>query len=308
MITVSHISKSFGDIKAVDDLSFSVSGGEIVGLLGPNGAGKSTTMRMMTGFLSPDKGTIEIDGINVSERTIEAQRHIGYLPENNPLYKTMLVSELLSFSAEIKGINRTELKSAFDFVVAATGIEKVFYRKVGELSKGYRQRVGMALALLHKPQVLILDEPTEGLDPNQRTEIRSLVKALAKDRTIIMSTHVMQEASAVCSRLLIINNGKLIADGTSEELSKMAQRYKVIALDVEGKDIELHLGKLDGVRDIEVHQTTPGRFRVTFKVDDASQVMPLISETARDNEWIIWQLAEQEHKLEDIFHTLTKEL
>ena len=195
MLTVQRLTKSFGSTKAVDDLSFSIAAGEIVGFLGPNGAGKTTTMRLIAGYLSPDSGKILIDNKPVGEEGSDARRHIGYLPENNPLYRDMLVSEFLTLSADLKGIPSEKRAEAFDFAVRAVDIGDVYYRPVGELSKGYKQRVGMAVALLHRPSILILDEPTEGLDPNQRTEIRTLIKSLAKDRTILLSTHVMQEAT-----------------------------------------------------------------------------------------------------------------
>lgn len=305
MIKVKSLTKSFGKIKAVDNLSFEVKKGEVVGFLGPNGAGKTTTMRLITGFLSPDDGSISIEGVPVGEQTIEVQKYIGYLPENNPLYKDMLVSELLNLSAELKGIPKEKRRPSFDFVVNAVGIGEVFYRPIGELSKGYKQRVGMATALLHKPRILIMDEPTEGLDPNQRTEIRALIKDLTKEHTIIMSTHVMQEAQAVCNRLLIINKGKLVADGTPEELSRAARRERIIQLEVEGDGIELALRNLSGVRHIDFDSTAQGRIRAKLTVKESFEIQPEISRLARDKNWVIWRLAEEEHKLEDIFHKLT---
>lgn len=308
MIKVEHLTKSFGNIAAVDDLSFEIQKGEVVGFLGPNGAGKTTTMRLVTGFLSPDDGSISIEGMPVGEQTIDVQKYIGYLPENNPLYKEMLVSELLNLSAELKGIPKEKRRSAFDFVVKAVGIGDVFYRPIGELSKGYKQRVGMATALLHQPRILIMDEPTEGLDPNQRTEIRALIKNLAKEHTIIMSTHVMQEAQAVCNRLIIINKGKLVADGTSEELSRAAKHERIIQLELEGEGIELALRSLAGVEHVDFESAEKGRTRAKLTTSESVELQPEISRIAKDKNWIIWRLAEEEHKLEDIFHKLTSEL
>lgn len=308
MIKVENLTKSFGHIKAVDNLSFEIKKGEVVGFLGPNGAGKTTTMRLITGFYSPDEGNITVAGIPVGERTTETQEYIGYLPENNPLYKEMLVSELLNLSAELQRIPKEKRRDAFDFVNNAVAIGDVFYRPIGELSKGYKQRVGIAAALLHKPRVLIMDEPTEGLDPNQRTEIRALIKNLAKERTIIMSTHVMQEAQAVCSRLIIINKGTLVADGTSEELSRAARRERIIQLEVEGDGIEPALRNLAGVEHVDFESAARGRIRAKLTANESSELQPEISRLARDRHWTIWRLAEEEHTLEDIFHKLTSEL
>lgn len=304
MIQVENLSKSFGDIKAIDDVSFEIKEGEIVGLLGPNGAGKTTTMRLLTGFLAPDRGRITIEGVNVEENSTAAQEQIGYLPENNPLYKEMLVSELLELSAALKHLPKEERKSAYDFVVSATGIGEVFYRLIGELSKGYKQRAGLAAALLHKPKILIMDEPTEGLDPNQRTEIRALIKKLAKDRTIIMSTHVMQEASAVCNRMLIINKGRLVADGTPQQLSRAAKKERTISLEIEGPNVEMALKKLSGVESI-VAKSIHGRVKVELIAQKDTELQPEISKLAYKHKWVIWKLVEEEQGLEEVFRKLT---
>lgn len=305
MIQVTNLSKSFGDIKAVDGLSFEIKEGEIVGLLGPNGAGKTTTMRLLTGFLSPDRGKISIEGISVEENPTAAQAQIGYLPENNPLYKEMLVSEFLELSAELKNISKEERKSAYDFTVSATGTGEVFYRPIGELSKGYKQRVGLAAALLHKPKILIMDEPTEGLDPNQRTEIRALIKKLAKDRTIIMSTHVMQEASAVCNRMLIINKGKLVADGTPQQLSRAAKKERSLLLEIEGSDIESALKALPGLESSKIEKISRGRYKAELIAQKDTELQPEISNLAHKHKWVIWELVEEEQGLEEVFRKLT---
>ncbi len=308
MIKIESLKKSFGNIPAVDGLSFEIQKGEVVGLLGPNGAGKTTTMRLMTGFLSPDYGHINIEGVPVVQNPTEAQKYIGYLPENNPLYKDMLVSELLDLSADLNHIPKDKKRSALDFAVKAVAIGDVFYRPIGELSKGYKQRVGMAAALIHQPRILIMDEPTEGLDPNQRTEIRTLIKNLAKDHTIIMSTHVMQEAQAVCNRLIIISKGKCVADGTSEELSRAANHTRIILLDIEGGDIERGLHNLPGLEHVDIKPIKENRARVKLITSESVDLRPEISQLAHDRKWIIWKLTEEEHKLEDIFHKLTSKL
>src|SRR5712692_4394198 len=218
LLTLENVSKRFGDITAVDRVSFAVDRGQVVGFLGPNGAGKSTTMRLITQFLEPDAGEIRLDGVPLADRARDAKRRIGYLPENNPLYLEMLVADYLAFIADLRDLTGDHRLRALDEAVAATGIESVFYRPVGELSKGFRQRVGLAQAILHRPDLLVLDEPTEGLDPNQRVEIRRLISELGKDRTVILSTHVLSEVQHTCSRVLIISRGKIVADGPVDQL------------------------------------------------------------------------------------------
>ncbi len=307
MITLKNVTKYFGRVKAVNDLSFSVDSGEVIGFLGPNGAGKTTTLRMMTGFLAPDKGSISIDGIDIEKDPVAAQKKIGYLPENNPLYKNMQVAEFLDLAARLHQIPRSECASATDFVVHAVGIEKMYYRPISELSKGFRQRTGIAAALIHRPEIIIMDEPTEGLDPNQRGDIRELIKDLAKKHTVIMSTHVMQEASAVCSRLLILNKGKLIADGTASELSAGAEGKRVISVDIEGDGVEVELKNLVETDRITVKKKGSNRFSATLSLDREKEIRPDISRLAWQRRWIVWDMHEEERKLEDIFQTLTKE-
>jgi ABC-2 type transport system ATP-binding protein len=305
MIKVDNLAKSFGNVKAVDGISFEIKKGDIVGFLGLNGAGKTTTLRLIAGFLSPDKGQIKINGLDTQTQAVETQKLIGYMPENNPLYKDMLVSEFLDLCAQLSGVTKQQRPAAFEFVVKAAAITDVFYRPVGELSKGYKQRIGLAAALLHKPQILILDEPTEGLDPNQRAEIRSLIEDLARDRTIIMSTHVMQEAQAICNRLIIINQGKIIADGTREELSRSIDQNKILILEVQGQGIELALSKIGDVDRVDVRQLDNDRILAKITVKEPHEIRPEISRLATAKGWVIWRLQEEERKLEDIFHKLT---
>ncbi|NNG16814.1 MAG: ATP-binding cassette domain-containing protein, partial [Gemmatimonadales bacterium] len=245
LLSLEGVSKHFGPVAAVDDVSFSVDRGQVVGFLGPNGAGKSTTMRMITQFIEPDQGQVLFDGQRLSEADREAKRRIGYLPENNPLYTEMLVTEYLDFVAGLRAIPPAERRSELDRVVAATAIEDVFYRPIGELSKGFKQRVGLAQAILHRPDLLVLDEPTEGLDPNQRVEIRHLISHLGKDRTVILSTHVLQEVQHTCSRLLIINRGKIVADGPVEQLIASAKGVVQIAVEIQGSGVAKALEGLD---------------------------------------------------------------
>jgi len=306
MINLQNVRKSFGSLKAVDDITFSINEGEIVGFLGPNGAGKTTTMRLMTGFYTPDSGIVEIFGNSLLNNPIAAQKGIGYLPENNPLYKDMLVSEQLSFSADLKNLSGQAREEAINFAVRSVSIEDVYYRPIRELSKGYKQRVGIAQALLHKPRILIMDEPSEGLDPNQRTEIRSLIKTLSKGHTILMSTHVMQEVEAVCDRLLIINKGRIVADGTPKELLKKTGSARQILVEIEGKKIEETLHSLDGVTDVSAKKLKDGRIHAMITVGKTAKIQPELSAKAAKLGWIIWKLQEEEKQLEDVFHALTE--
>ena len=211
-IQVQDVNKNFGQFKAVQDLSFNIKKGEIVGFLGPNGAGKTTTMRLLTSYYTPDTGNILINGIDNAEHDLETRKSIGYLPENNPLYEDLLVSEYLSFIADLRGMKGPIRKNNLEQTIEEAGLSEVFHRPISELSKGYHQRVGLAGAILHRPSILILDEPTEGLDPNQRISMRDLVKSLGVERTVLVTTHVMQEVETTCERVLVINRGRLIAD------------------------------------------------------------------------------------------------
>lgn len=306
MITLKNVTKYFGRVKAVNDLSFSINPGEVIGFLGPNGAGKTTTLRMMTGFLSPDRGSVTVDDIDIERDPIAAQRKIGYLPENNPLYKTMQVGEFLDLAARLHKVSPKKRQSATDFVVHAVGLEQMYYRPIGELSRGYRQRTGIAGALIHNPDIIIMDEPTEGLDPIQRGEIRGLITGLAKKRTVIMSTHVMQEASAVCGRMLILNKGALAADGTAAELSSRALGEKVISVQIEGEGVEAELRRLVGEHRIVSSKREGNRFSATLSLDRDREVRPELSQIAWKKQWILWDIHEEEQTLEDVFQTLTQ--
>lgn len=305
MIKIKRVTKFFGQNKALDDVSFEINRGEIVGFLGPNGAGKTTTMRILAGFMCPDRGSVSISGISVITNSIEAKKKIGYLPENNPLYKDMLVSEFLDLAADLNNIPKEERKEAMDFAVASVGIEKVFNKQIAELSKGYKQRVGIAAAIIHRPEVIIMDEPTEGLDPNQRTDMRTLIKKLAEKHTIIISTHVMQEAAAMCNRLIVISAGKIVADGTAEELSKKAQHKSVVLVDIEGDEVKKVLEKIDGIEKMEIEKTNKKRVVAKIYAKDERKFQPIISELSHKHHWTIWKISE-DVGLEDIFHELTQ--
>lgn len=305
MVSVDRITKSFGDVRAVAGISFDIQPGQVVGLLGPNGAGKTTTMRILMGYLYPDHGSITVNGISVLDSPLEAQKHMGYLPENNPLYGDMLVSELLMFSANLRGMNAHMRKSAFDFVVPAVGLEDVFNRIIGSLSKGYRQRVGMALALLHKPHVVIMDEPAEGLDPNQRTHMRKLLASLSGDRVIIVSTHVLEEARSLCDRLIMINRGKIVADGTVDTITRsMSGEYTVHAV-VEGENVVDVLRTDPVLSRGNIQEAKQGRVEFRITVSDHSPVQPHMSMLMRKHGWTLWNLTEERQSLEDVFRQVT---
>jgi ABC-2 type transport system ATP-binding protein len=231
-ITVQQLSKVYGQQRAVDSITFEIEKGEIVGFLGPNGAGKSTTMKILTGYLAATEGTAQINGLEVSQNAIEVKKQVGYLPEHNPLYLEMYVEEFLEFVGQLYGLKGKTLQERVGELIELVGLTPERKKKIAQLSKGYRQRVGIAQALIHNPNVLILDEPTTGLDPNQLTEIRNLIKTVAKEKTIILSTHIMQEVEALCSRVIIINKGKIVVDATLESLQKEGRKIEDIFKEV----------------------------------------------------------------------------
>ncbi len=305
LLALDRVSKRFGGIKAVEQVSFQVDRGQVVGFLGPNGAGKSTTMRMITQFIEPDAGSIRLDGVLLEEAGREAKRRIGYLPENNPLYPEMLVSEYLDFVGRLRDLDGPSRQSAIDEAVAATGLEPVFHRPIGELSKGFRQRVGLAAAILHRPDLLILDEPTEGLDPNQRVEIRHLIAHLGRERTVLLSTHVLPEVQFTCSRLLIINGGSIVADGPVDQLVTRAKGVARIAVEAAGIGVADRLAALPGVGGVEANDATDGRVRVTVTTNSADDLRPRIFELAKAEQWTLFELHQEAGSLEDLFRELT---
>src|SRR3954447_1510038 len=304
LLTLDRVTKRFNGVTAVDDVTFTVDRGQVVGFLGPNGAGKSTTMRMITQFYEPDAGQIRLDGVSLDQAGRDAKRRIGFLPENNPLYVEMLVSEYLEFIARLRDLQGQERKRATDEAVAATGIESVFNRPIGELSKGFRQRVGLAAAILHRPDLLVLDEPTEGLDPNQRVEIRRLIGDLGRERTVVLSTHVLPEVQFTCSRLLIINRGKIVADGGVDALVGQATTGVRISVEASGTQVENRLASLTGVRGIERREASNGRVKLSVMAT-GEDVRPRIFELAKQEGWTLYELHQEAGSLEDLFRQLT---
>ncbi len=308
MIEVDGISKRFGPIVAVDDISFSISRGEILGFLGPNGAGKTTTMRILTGYIFPDTGTARVAGYDIFESPIEVRKHIGYLPENNPLYTDMSVWDYLEFIAQVRDIPKSERRRRIDEVIQICGLESVIYRDIEELSKGYRQRVGLAQCMIHDPDILILDEPTSGLDPNQIVGIRELIKELGKEKTVIISTHILPEVSATCNRVIIIDRGKIVADGSPDELSDMA-RGKLsifVSLKAQKEDVEAKLSELPWIESFtEAPSTEEGALRYKITPSDGGGTTEDLFKLAVQNGWVITELYREKATLEDVFRQLT---
>ncbi|TYQ00371.1 protein involved in gliding motility GldA [Tenacibaculum adriaticum] len=295
-IQLTSITKKYGAQKAVNEISFSAKKGEIVGFLGTNGAGKSTTMKILTGFIKPTNGTVLVNDIDVVINPIEAQRNIGYLPEHNPLYLDMYVREYLQFQASI---HKTE-KSKIDEVIDKVGLTLEAHKKIGQLSKGYRQRVGLAAAILHNPKVLILDEPTTGLDPNQLVEIRELIKELGKDKTVLFSTHIMQEVEAVCDRVIIINKGALIIDKKLSELKE--SKEQIIKIGFDYKIEEQFLQRLPNV--LNIKNNYDNSWTITFSSDE--DMRPKLFDFAQEHGLKILELNSENKTLESLFRELTK--
>ncbi len=313
MIEVRNIVKNYGYVKALDNVSFEVKKGEIVGFLGPNGAGKTTTMRIITGYLYPDSGDVLVKGVSVVNDPLEVKRNIGYLPEDNPLYYDMEVTEYLEFIGEARGVRKHKLKSEIDRVVETVDISHVLYRPIGELSKGYKQRVGLAQALLHDPEILILDEPTTGLDPTQIVEIRELIKQLGKEKTLIISTHILPEAAATSTRILIINKGKIVASGTPDELTALAEGGETlhVILKLPSKElytmVESVLDQTDWIESFTRKDSRNGEIEFVIKPRKGEDIREKLYLLSRENDWIILEMWREKATLEDVFLSLITE-
>ena len=300
-LEIKNLRKTYGNQQAVDDLTFEASQGEILGFLGPNGAGKSTTMKIITGFLSATSGSVWIDGYDVETNTIESQKKIGYLPEHNPLYLDLYVREFLAFSGALNGISKKTKSARIDEVIDMCGLSKERHKKLGQLSKGYRQRAGLAQALLHDPDILILDEPTSGLDPNQILEIRNLIKEVSKNKTVVLSTHIMQEVEALCDRVVLINNGKKIADQTIAEFAKGFKEELVLRVELkESIDAQILL-EIDSVQ--EVKEVSKREFQIT--VSNSEKARAEIFRLASESNLPLLSLQEEKGSLEEVFKSLT---
>jgi ABC-2 type transport system ATP-binding protein len=301
MIDVKDVSKSYGTIQALKDVSFHVDAGEIIGLLGPNGAGKTTMMKILTGYLMPDEGDVTVDGLDVLTDTLEVQKRIGYLPENAPLYPEMSVQTYLRWIADLRGVPVEEQRAYIAESVRATALEDHLTRPVGQLSKGYRQRVGIAQTILHKPRLLILDEPTIGLDPTQIVEVRRLIRRLAQDSTVLLSTHILSEVEAVCDRVIILLNGRVRADARLEELATTVD--VILILDTGAPDVAEDLKTLSGVRTVEMLTTSDG---AAYRIGgtEGTDLRPAVYELAREKRWPLCELRRDVRTLETVFNEL----
>ncbi len=310
MIQVDHLTKYYGPRMAVEDLTFSVEPGEVLGFLGPNGAGKTTTMRILTGFIPATAGSARIGGADVMADSLRVRRRIGYLPESVPLYGEMSVRGYLEFMARIKGVRRDVRSRAVDRALERTATAGVRDQLIGRLSKGYRQRVGLAQALVHDPDVLIFDEPTAGLDPRQIIETRRLIKELGQERTVILSTHILPEVSMTCNRVVIINAGRLVAVDRPDRLATRLRRGQRISLEVHGgrEPVEGALRRIEGVRHVEAEAVPPqGRLRIQVEADPDREIRDQVARAIVNGGWSLYQLALEQVSLEDIFLRLTTE-
>lgn len=305
MIKATNLTKKFSGKTVVDSLNFSISKGEVVGILGPNGAGKTTTIRMMAGTLPPSGGAVLIDGKNIFDGNEKQKDYIGYLPENNPLYENMTVTENLDFWANIKQIPQPLKKETIDKLVKELGLKEVFYRPISELSKGYRQRAGLSQALIGDPKILLLDEPTEGLDPNQRREIHSLISGLGKERTVVVCSHVLSEITKMCSRAIIINRGKIVADDSVEKLTSNLGGKQILTLVASGSGIKETLLTLNGVASVVTGAAEPGQEKFVIDAGTQKDLRPEIFDLAKNNNWQLYELSSEKVTLEDVFAKLT---
>jgi ABC-2 type transport system ATP-binding protein len=305
MIDVQHLTKQYGQVKALDDISFSIHKGEIVAFLGPNGAGKTTTMRILTGFMPPTSGTVKIAGFDCLEEPWEVKKHLGYLPETPPLYLELTVREYLTFVGRIKRLEPDPLQERMGIIINQTGLTEVQGRVIGHLSRGYRQRVGLAQALIHNPPVLILDEPTTGLDPNQIIEIRDLIKSLAGSHTIILSTHLLAEATAICQKVIIIHRGRIVAIDSPEHLGAKLRQSEILNLTVKQTDPDLleALSKLPGVMHV-THGPSPNTYVLETHIgDDVREELTTLIVTRGTG---LLELTTETVSLEDVFKVMTK--
>ncbi|MEI6881531.1 MAG: gliding motility-associated ABC transporter ATP-binding subunit GldA [Bacteroidota bacterium] len=296
-VSVNKLTKIYGQQKALDAISFEVKPGEILGFLGPNGAGKSTTMKILTGYLPQNSGKASVCGFDVNEQSIEVRKNIGYLPELNPLYTDMFVKEYLLFAAETQGLGKSANK-AVEEMIDKTGLTRERKQYIGQLSKGYKQRVGLAAAMLNNPKVLILDEPTSGLDPNQVGDMRNLIKEIGRDKTVILSTHIMQEVEAMCSRVVIINKGKIVADDNIANLQKSMVKEFIIALELKSKIDKNLLMNIEGVTNVKAENN---KYIIFASMDVREYVAALSSQ----NNWLILSMSLEEKSLEEVFQNLT---
>lgn len=307
MVDIQGLIKRFGPITAVDDISFKVSRGEVLGFLGPNGAGKSTTMKMITGFLEPDAGHIAIEGDDVTEQPVRVKGKLGYLPEGAPLYADMTPLALLRFVGNVRGLTGRELEQRIEAVVEQVHLSAVLDQSIETLSKGFKRRVGIAQAILHDPPLLILDEPTDGLDPNQKHEVRGLIRDMARDKAIILSTHILEEVDAVCSRAIIIASGRVVSDGTPAELEARSPHHNAVQLvlaEADQSEVLAVLKSLPGVRDATATREN-GAIRFEAVPDDNQVIVERIADAAREHNWKLSAMYVERGRLDEVFRQVT---
>ncbi len=309
MIEVSHVSRFFGNFSAVNDVSFSIPTGQIVGLLGPNGAGKTTTMRMITGFLSPSDGQILIDGVDISQAPVESKKKIGYMPESAPLYGDMIVEDYLKYIAEIHGEDPSVKVPA---LCAECGLKEVMGKNISDLSRGNKQRVSLAHALMHDPEILILDEPTSGLDPNQVEDVRNIIREIGKTRTVIVSTHILSEVETICSRAIIISGGKVVADSPIEELKERFGHELSVNITVGGgsfDDISAAIKAVSGVDSVtqsaDNNTEIENAISIHVSVNGSAEIRPALCKAITEKGYDLYEVSMQRNSLEDVFHALT---
>jgi ABC-2 type transport system ATP-binding protein len=310
MIHVENLTKNYGDIAAVDQINFEIQKGEILGLLGPNGAGKTTTLRMLTGFLRPSTGTIRVKELDIDRHPIEIKKIMGYLPESAPLYHDMLVFDYLNYVADIREIPPDRKFARIRELGDLCGLNPVMHMPIAELSKGFRQRVGLAHAMMSDPEILILDEPTSGLDPNQIVEIRDIIKRIGKQKTVVLSTHILSEAEATCDRVVIISRGKIVADGDIDKLKQSAGGTSLIHLTLQQADSEAVRQKLSataGVQEVVRLEAVNSQLKVTLSVPSTRDLRGEIYRTVKQTDWELLEFYQESRTLETVFRELTKE-
>jgi ABC-2 type transport system ATP-binding protein len=310
MIQVKNLTKYYGNLCAVDQINLDIQQREILGLLGPNGAGKTTTLRMLTGFLQPTAGSIHVKDYSIDEYPLEIKKILGYLPESAPLYHDMLVFDYLNYVADIRGIEKDRKLKRIRKLADLCGINEVMHQPIDVLSKGYKQRVGLAHAMMNDPEILILDEPTSGLDPNQIVEIREIIKQIGKEKTIILSTHILSEAEATCDRVVIINRGKIVADGSMESLKESAVDKKNIHLSLQNsnfKSVESVMSAIDGVTGVTRVEETDGQLDVRLSCRSSFDPRAAIYENIKQTDWVLLDFHQKTQTLETIFRELTRE-
>ncbi len=308
MVEISNLRKTFGPIVAVDGVSFTLGKGEVLGFLGPNGAGKSTTMKMITGFLTPTSGSVKVCGHDVQDDALAAKTRIGYLPEGAPAYHDMTPASFLKFIGEMRGQRGDVLKRTIFETVEKVNLQSVLNQPIETLSKGFKRRVGLAQAILHDPEVLVLDEPTDGLDPNQKHEVRTLIRAMAQEKAIILSTHILEEVHAVCSRAMIIAKGKVVSDGTPAELEGQAPTHNSVLVTVSGVEPALaheRFMTVNGVKKVEDHGTDGDLVRMRIYPDEGKWILSAIGQYAREQGWEVQELYQDRGQLDDVFRLLT---